>query len=136
MKKIYLGGPIMDLSFEQASTWREEAKKLFYSHPNACFKFLDPMRRNFKDSELESRNEIVQLDKADIIEADILLVNATKPSWGTAMEIMFAYQHHKVILAFVGEDFSKKTLSPWLAYHTTRTFLSMEFAIEYIKKYF
>jgi len=131
MKYVYLCGPIKDLSLKEASDWRQKARLDLIDYD--C---LDPMRRNFKDHELQSRNEIVQLDKADIIEADILLVNATKPSWGTAMEVMFAHIHHKVIIAFAGLDCGMKTLSPWLAYHATRVFISMEDAVEYIKKQF
>jgi len=132
MKKIYLGGPIMDLTKKQASKWREKTKKHFSFYPG--FKCLDPIRRNFRDEELASRNEIVQLDKADIIDADILLVNATKPSWGTAMEVMFAYSKHKIIIAFTGKE--HKDLSPWLAYHTTRTFKTLDECVKYIEKNF
>jgi len=126
MKKIYLCGPIKDLSLTEASEWRNNAKKAFEN----LFIYLDPMRRDFRDDEFDSRNEIVQLDKADIINADVLLVNATKPSWGTAMEIMFANKHHKIIIAFTGDE--TKNASPWLVYHSTRLFKTMNEAINYI----
>ena len=135
MKNIYLCGPIMDLSVKDASEWRQNAvKQLSINTPKIPFRCLDPMRSNFRDSELESRNEIVQFNKADIINSDILLVNATKPSWGTAMEVMFAFSKHKVIIAFTGD--LPKNASPWLAYHSTKIFIKMGEAINYIKKHF
>ena len=62
------------------------AKELLKDH----FILLDPMRRNFKDNELDSANEIVEFDLQDIRDADIVLVNYSKPSVGTAMEVFYA----------------------------------------------
>ena len=133
MKTIYLCGGIKDISFENASEWRTQAiKKLPYN--DTGFKFLNPMRRNFRDCEFQSQNEIIQLDKNDIIASDILLVNATKPSWGTAMEILFAYERNKIVVVFSGGNYVD--VSPWVAYHATRVTRTMEEAITYIKKQF
>ena len=127
MKTIYLGGGIMNLTTNEANEWRIEAtKKLIFN-----FNILNPMRRNFRDSEFQSQNEIVQLDKNDIVNSDILLVNGTKPSWGTAMEMLFAFERHKIIVVFTGDDFGKT--SPWVAFHATRVTKTLEEAIEYIK---
>ena len=54
------------------------------------FILLDPMRRNFKDREVDSANEIVEFDLQDVRDADILLVNYSKSSIGTSMEVFFA----------------------------------------------
>ena len=59
----------------QATEWREKAKELLKDH----FILLDPMRRNFKDNEVDSANEIVEFDLQDIRDADIVLVNYSKP---------------------------------------------------------
>ena len=128
-KKIYLGGAIKDLSIKERREWRLLAIV-------ALDKFicLDPMRRNFRDTEFQSQNEIVALDKVDIIDSDILFVNATKPSWGTAMEIMFAFNHHKIIVTFTGGEFG--LTNPWVAFHSTRITNTLEEAIDYIKKHF
>ena len=48
------------------------------------------MRRDFKDREVDSANEIVSFDLQDIADCDIVLVNYCKPSMGTAMEVFHA----------------------------------------------
>jgi len=79
MQKIYLCGPIMDEFEGEARAWRDEAKVRLAGD----FTLLDPMRRNFKDREVDSANEIVEFDLQDIRDADILLVNYCKNSIGT-----------------------------------------------------
>ena len=68
-RTIYLCGPIMDCSQSESGVWRERTKKLFSER----FILLDPMRRNFKDREVDSANEIVSFDLQDIAESDILV---------------------------------------------------------------
>lgn len=127
-KTIYLGGGIMDLSVNESNGWRINATKQLEKE----FNILNPMRRNFRDCEFQSQNEIVQLDKNDIINSDILLVNGTKPSWGTAMEVLFAFEKHKIIVTFTGDSFGKT--SPWVVFHSTRITKTLNEAIQYIKK--
>ncbi|MCX6986130.1 MAG: hypothetical protein NT118_15480, partial [Lentisphaerae bacterium] len=79
VKKIYLSGPIMDEHEGAAREWREQAKKLLGKN----FRLLDPMRRAFRDREVDSANEIVEFDLQDVRDADIILVNYAKPSIGT-----------------------------------------------------
>ena len=86
MKTIYLSGPIMDEHEGVARKWRDIAESLLSSH----FRLLDPMRRNFRDKEVDSANEIVEFDLQDIRDADIVLVNYCKPSIGTSMEVFHA----------------------------------------------
>lgn len=148
--KIYLCGPIHGVSDDSHVTWREQAEGYFggsydsiykprmgdvdYEEKKKLFKILNPLRRNFRDNELFSQNEIVQLDKADIMNSDILLVNGMKPGWGTAMEVLFGFIHHKIIVTFTGN--SLKETSPWLAFHSTRVLKSLDEACEYIMKNF
>ena len=79
MRKIYLCGPVMDEHHDDACLWREAAKQAL----DEQFVLLDPMRRNFKDREVDSANEIVEFDLQDVRDADIILVNYSKPSIGT-----------------------------------------------------
>ena len=129
--KVYLCGPIYGLNHDEKHKWRQEVFSILNKND---FMLLSPMRRNFRENELHSQNEIVQLDKADIINTDILLVNATKPGWGTAMEILFGFIHHKVIVSFTNKPF--KETSPWLAFHSTRVVETLDEACNYIKKHF
>ncbi|MBO4287857.1 MAG: hypothetical protein J5985_06800 [Kiritimatiellae bacterium] len=126
-KKIYLSGPIMDEQGDGATTWRERAKAAL----GADFILLDPMRRNFKDREVDSANEIVEFDLQDVRDADILLVNYNKASIGTAMEIFYAsHDLGKFIVAF--SPFPFKECSPWIVRHCTKILPSLEAAIAYI----
>ncbi|MBD3266590.1 hypothetical protein GF373_07965 [bacterium] len=130
-KVIYLCGPIMGEVQGEAKTWREEAKK----HLKSDFHLLDPMRRNFKDNEVDSANEIVEFDLQDIRDADIVLVNYNKPSIGTAMEVFYAsYNQGKFVVAF--SPFPFVDCNPWMVKFTTKILPSLEEAITYIKRHF
>ena len=131
MKTIYLCGPIMDESTGVAREWRKViAQKLGKS-----FILLDPMRRNFKDREVDSANEIVEFDLQDIRNADILLVNYSKPSIGTAMEVFYAANNlRKFVVAFSPFDF--KNSSPWMVRYCTKILPSLDTAVAYLKTHF
>ncbi len=130
-KKIYLSGPIMDEHPELATTWRERAKEGLCDH----FTLLDPMRRNFKDREVDSANEIVEFDLQDVRDADILLVNYSKTSIGTAMEVFFAaHDLGKFVVAF--SPFCFQDCSPWMVRYCTKILPSLDAAIAYIRDHF
>ena len=130
-KTIYLCGPIMDCNPEESGVWRERAKKLFSER----FIMLDPMRRNFKDREVDSANEIVSFDLQDIAECDILLVNYCKPSMGSAMEVFHAsYNLGKFVIAF--SPFSFKECNPWMIRFCTKILPDLETAVKYIEEHF
>jgi nucleoside 2-deoxyribosyltransferase len=130
-KKIYLSGPIMDAAKGEAQTWRERAKAALGAH----FTLLDPMRRSFKDREVDSANEIVDFDLQDVRDADILLVNYDKPSIGTAMEIFYAaHDLGKFVIAF--SPFSFKECSPWIVRHCTKILPDLDAAVAYISENF
>ena len=111
--------------------WRKTAAKKL----GRSFKVLDPMRRNFKDREVDSANEIVEFDLQDIRNADILLVNYSKPSIGTAMEVFYAtHDLGKFVVAF--SPFSFKDCSPWMVRYCTKILSSLDVSIRYIKTHF
>lgn len=93
---VYLCGGINGLSDSACKDWRETAKAAL-----ADYRILDPMRRDYRGREDESVTEIIGGDKDDIDQSGVLLVNATRPSWGTAMEIMYAFPQGKRIVAFL-----------------------------------
>ena len=131
MKTIYLCGPIMDEYKGSARNWRENAIREL----GKSFTILDPMRRNFKDREVDSANEIVEFDLQDIRNSDIILVNYNKPSIGTAMEVFYASNElGKFIVAF--SPFKFKECSPWMIRYCTKILPSLEHAINYIKMHF
>jgi hypothetical protein len=58
----------------------------------------------------------------------VLLVNATTPSYGTNMEILFAYENHKKIIAYTKQPLEKT--SPWLMEHSTMIVTTLKEAIK------
>ena len=131
MKKIYLCGPIMDETAGHASAWRAIAMEGLRDH----FILLDPMRRNFKDREVDSANEIVDFDLQDVRDADILLVNYSKASIGTSMEVFYAsHELGKFVVAFSPFDF--KNCNPWMVRFCTKILPSLDAAVTYIKEHF
>lgn len=130
-KRIYLCGPIMDEHEGHARAWRERAKQLLSND----FVLLDPMRRNFKDREVDSANEIVEFDLQDIRDADIVLVNYNKASIGTSMEVFYAsHDLKKFVVGF--SPFTFKDCSPWMVRFCTKILPSLEEACSYIKEHF
>ena len=121
----------MDCEPSESATWRERAKKLFPER----FTLLDPMRRNFKDREVDSANEIVSFDLADVAEADIVLVNYSKPSIGMAMEVFHASHNlGKFVIAF--SPFPFQDSSPWMVRFCTKILPDLETAAAYIDEHF
>ena len=121
----------MDETHTAAKTWREVAQQQLCDH----FVLLDPMRRNFKDREVDSANEIVEFDLQDVRDADILLVNYNKASIGTAMEVFYgAHDLGKFIVAFA--PFSFQDCSPWMVKYCTKILPTLEDAVQYIRENF
>lgn len=130
-RKIYLCGPIMDCSEEEGKTWRQRAKESLAGR----FVLLDPLRRNFRDREIDSANEIVDFDLQDVRDADILLVNYCKPSIGTAMEVFYAsHDQGKFVIAF--SPFPFEEMSPWMVKFCTKILPGLEEALSYINRHF
>ena len=130
-KKIYLCGPIMDEVEGQARFWRDTATQEL----KGDFVLLDPMRRNFKDREVDSANEIVDFDLQDVRDADILLVNYNKPSIGTAMEVFYAgHDLGRFVIAF--SPFAFQECNPWMVKFCTKILPSLEAAITYTREHF
>lgn len=130
-KIVYLSGPIMDEHLGAARQWRETAKQLL-AHD---FRMLDPMRRNFKDREVDSANEIVEFDLQDVRDADIILVNYNKPSIGTSMEVFHAsFNLGKFVVGF--SPFEFKNCSPWMVRFCTKILPDLESACRYLTTHF
>ena len=121
----------MDEHPDLAKTWRQRAKAALGEE----FILLDPMRRNFKDREVDSANEIVEFDLQDVRDADIVLVNYSKTSIGTSMEVFYAaYDLGKFVVAF--SPFPFKECSPWMVRFCTKILPSLEDAVKYIRDNF
>lgn len=127
-RKVYLAGPINGCNDQEANNWREQLRSML---PSGLFTVLNPMRRDYRGSELVSYREIVELDKRDITSSDFVLVFCTKPSVGTSMEILFAWERGIPVLTIAANGH----LSPWLIYHSTAIVNGFEEAVETLKKW-
>ena len=125
-KKIYLCGPINGCTDEECNDWRTFIKNRFKNT-------IDPMRRDYRGRELESVNEIVQIDKIDVLNSDIIIASCPKPSVGTSMEIFFGWENNKLVVAVVPDG---TAISPWLKYHSTTIVNSFEKACDWINENF
>jgi hypothetical protein len=110
MDSVYLCGPINGKTDEECNGWRSKAKHWL----GGSFVVVDPMARDFRGRENDNVAEIVEGDLADIAGCQFVLVNASAPSWGTAMKVFHAWREGKRVVAFTASD----RISPWLRYHT------------------
>lgn len=135
-RKIYLAGGIHGLTFNEATEWRDYATVQLHLRG---FEVINPLRgkraKNGRfDGGVYTPAEVVVRDKQDILEADGLLVEYTRPDRnysGTSMEILFAYEHHKPVIVWsshAGESY-------WVAYHATAILPTLDDCIEYIANY-
>jgi nucleoside 2-deoxyribosyltransferase len=122
--KVYLCGPINGCTDSEATIWREIVKLDF---PNA----IDPMVRDYRGREHEDYREIVDLDKRDVRNADAILVNYSKPSVGTSMEVFYAWTLGKPVIVWCSAD---AVISPWLRYHSTAIVHTLDGAREKLRQ--
>lgn len=109
--KVYLAGPINACSDDEVTSWRAEAR----THLEGLgYEILDPADRDFRGVENETFESIVEGDKADIGGCNVMLAYCWQPSYGTAMEIIYAWEHNISVVAVVPEG---KPISPWVQYH-------------------
>lgn len=124
MKTLYLCGPINGCTDEECRDWREFVK-IKWPGPT-----INPMRRDYRGKEDESVDEIVELDKIDVMNSDVLLVNYDKPSVGTSMEMLYAFERGKLVVVVAAEG---TKISPWMRYHSHAIVGSFEDALRYIE---
>lgn len=124
-KVVYLAGPINGKSDDECKGWRDSA-----AHTLRLFghQVLDPMSRDYRGIEDDNAEKIVEGDKEDIVSCDVVLVNANGPNWGTAMELVYASQCGKEVVAFATHG-NVPRISPWLRMHTTAIYESLSHAL-------
>jgi nucleoside 2-deoxyribosyltransferase len=132
--KVYLAGPINACSDAQVIAWREDAKLGI----RRDFAVLDPADRDFRGVEHENVESIVTGDKADIDTSDVVLAMCWQPSYGTAMELLYAWQRGrssggtmKRIVVVVPGDLP---ISPWVEYHSDFVVRSLDAAIAWVNE--
>lgn len=111
MSIAYLCGPINGCTDEECKDWRAAFTALWGGT------VLDPMRRDYRGKEDAAWREIVELDKIDVSNADVIVVSYDKPSVGTSMEVLYAWERGKPVIIVAAKD---ARISPWLRYHSHR----------------
>ena len=124
--KVYLAGPIFQRTDRECIAWREEAKQQLDG-----IMTVDPMDRDYREKTDELYTQIVEEDKAFIDSCDVVLVYHDRPSVGTSMEVLYAWERDIQVVAVCPEG----KMSPWLLYHTHKICPSLEEATQHIKDY-
>ena len=119
--QVYLAGPIHGMSDDQAWGWRRTARELLFKKNIMS---LNPMDMDYRGREMESMDRLVERDKGWIMSCDTVLANCHTPGYGTAMEILFAWEQHKQVLVITTEE------SPWLYYHADLVVETLEDAVD------
>jgi hypothetical protein len=128
MKAVYLAGPINGCSDDECMAWRARARQLLSS---GQFDIFDPMDWDLRGREASAARELVSADLHAIAACNFVLVNASRPSWGTAMEVVRAWDSGKGVVAF--SDASAP--SPWLMVHTHAILDSLEAAVVFLMNF-
>ena len=119
--KIYLAGAIWGI--EDPVTWR---RKLTAQLPEG-WETIDPTQIELfveNEDEDEKACEIVEVDLAAIRMSDAFLARIDRPSWGTAMEMFYAYNLRIPVIGWIphGEAVSewggKRITPPWVKAHS------------------
>lgn len=131
---IYLTGDHLesqDILSQMSSDWRSVAMSKLQRHG---LKVVNPLELAWsvdKIDALELMSEVVDprvrraLDLID--QADALLANLTKSSYGTAMEMFYAYRRGKMVTVIGQSPFH-----PWVLSHSQARFVDVDTAINYL----
>lgn len=110
MTTIYLAGPINGCTDNEMHDWRNDMTARLHG-----FNILTPVVRDYRGKEDESVEDIVTGDKADIDNSDIIIAYCPKPSVGTSMEVLYAWERGKHVIVYAPPG---SPVSPWLRYHS------------------
>jgi nucleoside 2-deoxyribosyltransferase len=107
---VYLAGPISGCTELEMFDWRRD---LIRRMPNTTF--ADPTVRDYRGIEDANVVAIVEQDKADIDGCEIVVAYCPRPSVGTSMEVLYAWERSKHVIVWVPPG---APVSPWLRYHS------------------
>ena len=124
-RRVYLAGPIFGKADDECKGWRKDAAQWLRLHG---FQPVDPMVRDYRGNEESAPEAIVSADQEEINSCGFVLVNANEPSWGTAMELVYAMQFDCTVVAFATLANAPR-ISPWLSVHTDAIYESLDHAL-------
>ena len=125
---IYLAGAIFGLP-DRGTGWRHSLTGAVAEAniPLDELNCLDPTSRDFIGEEILKHREIFEVDLKDILSCDLVLANVEVPSWGTAMEMVYARMAGKAVYTF-----GPKMTSPWVRQHSLIHFLTWKAALQHL----
>jgi len=126
---IYLTGsniePIESMGQLPEPDWRALAMSRLQRYG---LKVVNPLQLTWSASDREEGIERRVRRALDLIDqCDALLANLLRPSYGTAMEMFYAYRRGKVVTV-VGQS----PFSPWVLSHSQARFTDMDHALDYL----
>jgi len=110
--RVYLAGPIFGCEETAARAWRVAVGTHLESLGHHV---IDPMWLDFRGDEERHRDDIVEIDKANIRRCDALFVRYEAPTAGTCMEMLYGWEHGKLVVLWMDAEMA---LSPWVQYHS------------------
>ena len=124
MIKIYLSGPMDEVSDAEGRGWRGQAKIALDEFE------MEGVNPYDFEQERAIPTALVRADLRHILSCNGMIVNASQHvcTWGTPMEVLWAHMHHLLIVAFTGGA----PISPWLSAHA-HTIPTLEKAVEIIR---
>jgi len=125
-KKVYVAGAITGY-VKETEKWRAEWKKKL---EEAGFSVFDPYLDASQENGSGLVATIVHRDINRILTSDIILVYGDRPSWGTAMEIVYA----RMFRNWVFTIYSKGDIPIWLQYHSDKIFKSLDEFLDWVKE--
>lgn len=120
-KYIYLAGPITGSN--DAREWRKTACGLLAPQLEG----IDPL---VVEAATITPEQVVRLDYSWIERSSGVIARVDYPSWGTAMELVYAYGLKMPIIGW-GEIVKP---SPWLFHHLTKHVVGLGDAIDLMKE--
>jgi len=108
-------------------TLETEYRKTVHEKYGSDFNIKDPLLLTPQDHE-----KLPHLDKVLIMTCDILVAYVTKATWGTAMEIIFAYDNNKLV--FIIDPTEQIRKDKWVKFHCHRFFDSIDDCFETLKR--
>lgn len=108
--RVYLAGPINGATDAEMFDWRRDLTERM---PGV--EFVDPTRRDYRGVEDQNVAAIVEDDKDDIESCEVLIAYCPRPSVGTSMEVLYAWERGMQVLIYAPPG---APVSPWLRYHS------------------
>ena len=129
LETVYLAGKMTGLSEDEINGWREEARAFLQDNG---FKVLNPADNPYRFDPEVTPKEIVANNKYQIDHSDIILaeLDHLAISHGTNAEIVYAGVLGKPVIVWGRNE--EIAATPWIAEHTTRRFIELQDALEYI----